>query len=345
MKTASKIFYSITITVLFFVIIESALRLANFSGRPDDTRFILNPEWDYPEFFLKDHDLFWRFRSNQVIRSNFFVDGVYHINNHGLRGPAFAAKKPAGTQRIICIGNSCTFGWHVGEDEPYARQLEWALNAGRADSTFEVINGGVTGYSSLQGLRFLREYVLDWEPDVLVISYGWNDHWAAAQGIPDKDQKLPPQWVLNVQNLLGRTYTYRCLKYLVFSIKSPPPADFSRTHPVYRVSPEDFRINMGAMIAEAAARNIDVYLLTLPIASRTGDEYAGLYEFHERYNQIIRSYADIEGVQVIDAADRFRDHSAFFDNPELDLKHYNALGHKVIATMLADAIMHRGSTN
>jgi len=345
MKTTGKFTYAILLTVFFFLLLEITLRLVQFSGRADDTRFVLNPEWDYPEYFLKDHDLFWRFRPNQVIRSDFFVEGEYHINNHGVRGPDFAAKKSPDTKRIVCLGNSCTFGWRVGEDQVYSRQLENILNGNRADVSSQVINAGVTGYSSLQGLRFLRRDVLDWEPDVLVVSYGWNDHWAGAQDIADKDQRLPPQWALDVQNFLSRTRTYRWLKYLIFSIKKPPPAEFSRSQPVYRVAPEDFQQNLTAIITEATARGIEVILLTLPIAQRPGVEYAGLYEFHERYNQIIRSFADTHGVQVIDAADRFEHIQGLFDDPEHDLKHFNVYGHKEIARMIADKLRPRANAN
>ena len=49
-----KIVYPAAIVVLFFVVLELFLHLVGFSGRADDTRFVLNPEWDYPEFFEKD---------------------------------------------------------------------------------------------------------------------------------------------------------------------------------------------------------------------------------------------------------------------------------------------------
>jgi len=67
LNLAGKIVYPIVITGLFFALLEFLLFLVGFSGRADDTRFVLNPEWDYPEFFDKDHDLFWKFRPNQVM--------------------------------------------------------------------------------------------------------------------------------------------------------------------------------------------------------------------------------------------------------------------------------------
>lgn len=331
-----KIIFTVVVVAAFFGCLEFSLRLIGFSKRADDTRFVLNPEWDYPEYFLKDRELLWRLRPDQIITSGFFVEGEYHINQHGLRGPDFSPRKSPGTSRIICLGNSCTFGWRVGEHDVYSRQAEAMLNEMAPGRRCKVINAGVTGYSSLQGLRFLHREVLGWQPDLLIVSYGWNDHWPAARGIADDNQQLPPQWVLDMQNLLGGTLTYRWLKYLVFSVKNPPPADFSRMNPVYRVGPEDFQNNLRGIVAAARDRNVPVVLLTAPIADRAGQQYAGLYAFHEKYNEIIRSFGGIDGVAVLDAAAEFDGRTGLFDNPEEDLKHYNVNGHKLIARMIAE---------
>ncbi len=341
MTAGRKIIYAFIAILLFFVILEIVLLLVGFSGRADDTTFVLNPEWDYPEYFLKDHDLFWRFRPNQIIKSDFFVEGEYHINNHGLRGPDFSREKTPGVYRIVCLGNSCTFGWRVGEQQVYARQLADMLKRSDPARKYEIINAGVTGYTSLQGLRFLRRDVLNWQPDLLVVSYGWNDHWAAAREIADKNQVLPSQWVLDIQNLLGRTRTYRWLKYLVFSIKNPPPAEFSRTNPVYRVGLADCRDNLQAIIDEAKSRGIDVALLTLPIAERADPRFKGVAEFHEKYNAIIRSLGSTDSVAVIDAAAAFSGRNNLFNQPRSDLKHYNANGHMIIASMIQKYILQR----
>ena len=53
---------------------------------------------------------------------------------------------------------------------------------------YEVINAGIPGYTSLQGERFLKSDLLKLEPDIVPIMFAWNDHWAAASGIADKDQ-------------------------------------------------------------------------------------------------------------------------------------------------------------
>jgi lysophospholipase L1-like esterase len=262
-----------------------------------------------------------------------------------LRGPDFTPQKAPGTYRIICLGNSCTFGWRVREQEVYPRQTQAILEQRLPQESWEVINAGVTGYTSLQGLRFLRREVLRWQPDLLIINYCWNDHWAAAQDIADKDQRLPSQWILDLQNTFNCTYTYRWLKYLVFSLKKPPAADFSRDNPVYRVSAEDFRENLRRMITLATERKIPVLLLTAPIAERADPRFSGVRLYHDKYNGVIRSFSDTAGVFVLDAAAEFSRYTDLFDHPERDLKHYNANGHSIIARMIAEYISRLRNRN
>lgn len=336
--------YALVVILAFFSLLEGGLRLFGFSGRADDTRFVLNPEWDYPEFFLKDHELFWRFRPDQVITSDFFVEGEYHINSHGLRGPDFSAKKTPGTFRIICLGNSCTFGWQVGENDPFPRKLETKLREIAPNTHSQVINAGVTGYTTFQGLRFLRNEVLDWEADMLIVNYCWNDHWAGGQDIADKDQKMPAQWILDLQNAFGRTMTYRWLKFVIFSIRKPV-TEFSHTEPVYRVGLADYRSNLEAMIEMARSRGIPVVLLTSPIPPKKDFPPTMVHLFHEKYNEITRSFSGQRGVTILDVSAEFAKYEGLYEEPGTDPIHYNINGHNIITRMIADFLLTKASGN
>src|SRR5215207_973150 len=53
------------------------------------------------------------------------------INSHGLRGPETTYDKPAGTFRILNLGDSIVMGWGVRQEDTYGRQLELLLNEDR----------------------------------------------------------------------------------------------------------------------------------------------------------------------------------------------------------------------
>src|SRR5690606_24310349 len=95
------------------------------------------------------------------------------VNRLGLRGPETTLEKPAGTYRILCLGDSTTFGLFVADSEAYPRRLEAAL---RADlPQIEVLNAGVPGFGTHDQLRFLRERAHRLAPDLVVHLFCQND--------------------------------------------------------------------------------------------------------------------------------------------------------------------------
>ena len=90
----------------------------------------------------------------------------------------------------MCYGDSLTDGPPRGGWPSWLNRL--LQEQGRAGGRrFEVMNAGVAGYSSHQGvLRFLQE-VDRYQPDLVLVSFGWNDA-AEAIGQPDKTFKIPP---------------------------------------------------------------------------------------------------------------------------------------------------------
>lgn len=95
------------------------------------------------------------------------------INQHGLRGPEQPLAKPAGTTRILALGDSFTFGVGVAEDETYLEQAARAL----ADkgATVDVVNGGVVGYNLGQSLTLFRELGVKFQPDAVVYGFFFDD--------------------------------------------------------------------------------------------------------------------------------------------------------------------------
>ncbi len=323
---------SLVSLVIFLVLIEIGLRLFGVDTFFQNRFFVLNRALDYPDIFKKDHNLFWRFRPNRTVSSRFFIGRTYHINSLGLSGPEVSAIKTK--PRILALGNSCTFGWGVPFEKGYVQQLGHLLGG-----AYEVINGAVPGYTSLQGLRFYRLELRKLKPDIVLILFAFNDHWAAASQIPDKAQKLPPQLVLDLQNSLARLHTYRLLKKLILStVETSSDSLFDRSAPVYRVGPEDFRKNLVALCNEVRSDGARPILLTSPIPSL--ERYylpgykSGLHRFHALYNNIIRDVAKSEGVDIVDIAREFDKYDNLFDDPLVDAIHFNARGHRLVAEMI-----------
>jgi lysophospholipase L1-like esterase len=98
------------------------------------------------------------------------------VDQQGVREspPVIADRSAAPPFRIICLGDSNTFGLAVDDQYSYPAQLSQVLNnelGGRA----EVINAGVPGYSSRQGLVYLQERLLKYRPNLVIVGFGKND--------------------------------------------------------------------------------------------------------------------------------------------------------------------------
>ncbi len=122
------------------------------------------------------------FRANPVWR--------IALNDDGFRSAPIAAGKRAGrpSHRVHRRFVDVRHERQPGPDVPSATRDAAQTAEGRA-SEVEVMNFGVLGYSSFQGLQLLKTRVLDLHPDVLVIGFGMND--SDVGGYRDKDVLKP----------------------------------------------------------------------------------------------------------------------------------------------------------
>jgi lysophospholipase L1-like esterase len=111
------------------------------------------------------------------------------INSEGYRGAERRPGLEPAPLRILCVGDSVTFGFGVDQPDTWPEQLASRLARNHPGRAFEVINAGVSGWSWLQGLRFVAMRGLDLHPDVVVIGHGSNDQFFAAR-ITDEERLL-----------------------------------------------------------------------------------------------------------------------------------------------------------
>jgi lysophospholipase L1-like esterase len=128
--------------------------------------------------------LFWRLRPN--LRDVLWDAMRVTTNAQGLRYDHAVVRKAPGAFRIVCVGDSVTFGYRVPrvylrrprEDPewlPYPALIERWLRAANPRRPIEVIPLATPGYSSHQGLAWLRRDIRRLDPDVVTVCFGWND--------------------------------------------------------------------------------------------------------------------------------------------------------------------------
>lgn len=91
-----------------------------------------------------------------------------NVNSLGFRG----AEPRGAPNKVICLGDSVTFGWGVPKDgDTYPAALDQML--GRRD--FEVLNAGMPRWNSCDLMDLYVTRIAALHPRVLVILVGWND--------------------------------------------------------------------------------------------------------------------------------------------------------------------------
>ncbi len=103
-----------------------------------------------------------------------FVTYEFSTNALGLRDDPFVEQKPAGTFRVVIVGECVAYGPGVADDEIYPTVLEQLLLRSHPDRAIEVINGGRIAGSARDLARAVDREFTRFSPDLLLFSPGAN---------------------------------------------------------------------------------------------------------------------------------------------------------------------------
>lgn len=102
--------------------------------------------------------------------------GSININSGGFRGPEIAEQKPDNTYRIFVVGGSTTYGsGALSDNSTIPGYLQQEFNRANFSSKVQVINAGSPGAFSLTETMLVKNKILYYKPDLLIIYTGWND--------------------------------------------------------------------------------------------------------------------------------------------------------------------------
>lgn len=96
----------------------------------------------------------------------------FTTNRWGMHDRDYDLARPPGTYRFAQLGSSYAFAAGLSTDQSFEAVLESRLNGSRRDETgprFEVLNFALGGYSVVNNLAVLRQKVLRFEPNALLL--------------------------------------------------------------------------------------------------------------------------------------------------------------------------------
>ncbi|MAA79157.1 MAG: hypothetical protein CL916_07835 [Deltaproteobacteria bacterium] len=107
--------------------------------------------------FRYDPDLMWYWSSLPHKRMG--------VNEFGFRRrKPMVQKIPPDVIRVITLGDSQVYGGGVQENQTFSYYAEQILG-----NSWEVLNGGISGYRSLNIYRLLRKKIVSFDPDIVVV--------------------------------------------------------------------------------------------------------------------------------------------------------------------------------
>ncbi|HLH44782.1 MAG TPA: SGNH/GDSL hydrolase family protein [Bryobacteraceae bacterium] len=149
--------------VLAVVLAEAVLRIVG----PPDGRVHLEAFAQY------DPLLGWKISPNvstRIVTQDYTTNVQY--GPKGLRGRDHPYEKPPGVSRILILGDSMVDGYSVPIEDRVSEVLEAKLGP-----EFDVVNLGVSGYSTDQEMLMLETEGWKYQPDLVVLFFYYNDVW------------------------------------------------------------------------------------------------------------------------------------------------------------------------
>ena len=304
--------------------------LERYGNALDQTRSILET----------DAEIGWKQRPDLTTT---FLDLPLSTNEWGWRdAPIGDAAAPS----VLVLGPSSAFGWGVRQEETYAAELQSLL-----ENRMRVYNAGEIGYSSEQGVHlFSQPEVQALEPDIVVIAYGVNDldrhrfYFQSSRTDKEEFREAKSEWsVRTVDFIHSDAFLHLLLKSagaLGATISSP------ETRGSVRVSIEEFKKNIGAMIDMAQRQGSSVIVLTTAtnveaaLSSETDavkrSEISRIINEIPKYNAALLKIAAEKKVHIGTIEQWFegKERTSLFVDPI----HFSPEGNRIIAEELYDII-------
>ncbi len=345
-RRVRRFFISVSVTALSVIVTLAAVELGIRIFSPQAHFSVVVNVWD------KRLGITHVPNSRGRLRTPEFDTGIV-INSKGLRDREYAYAKPDSTKRILCLGDSFTFGYGVEWKETYAKVLEKLLDCGKVNGMrWQVVNAGVGGTGAAHQLAYLEVEGLKYDPDIVMVCIcGANDFSDNSMyglysledgGLVRHEAHLPSLIRLRLQlrhimlylpgyrTLFGESHLITFIRYRIArhayarrasNLRDPATIEAGRKR-AYELTEALF----SALQARCQAAGADLIVIAVPEVdgSPPPERVANLISF-------IRS----QGISYVDLEQRFRQEQAAGAEVFYPLDtHWNSNGHGLVAELL-----------
>lgn len=318
------------------------------------------------EIYRGDPWLSWAFLPNH--ENSWWSWTTFSTNPQGIRYPEPLVGKWK-RFRILCFGDSVTFGFRIPSTaqasrmtfdpthRPYAFLMEDRLREVNSDDFVQVVPMGVPGYTTHQGLQWMRRDIGRYDPDVVTICYGFNDTQTRLQSdketIPTGRFMIFQRWLMMRSQAMMHFVRWRENRARERAAAAraaeveraeqaglPPPLPTPPPAPVPRVSREDYVANCLAMAKVAREHGAKPVVLH-PIYRDHLHEVDQALRIMD-YARALEAACEAEGIPFLKideltVSDYWTNTVFFGENV-----HPNEYGHRLMATRILEFLYRRG---
>lgn len=267
-------FYAITISIpiLFFVILEITLRSVDYMG---DTSLFIEPNIPTGEYYISN--------PNFAARYFFYTKTIPSPSQD-----VFLQEKPENGYRIFAMGGSSAAGYPYGYNSTFSRVVDDVLTDAMPNREVEVVNVATSAISTYTLFDQVDE-ILEHQPDAIMIYTGHNEFYGAL-GVGSNENLGAFPGFVRFYLKLQRFKTFMFLREIIVnssqwfaSLMGNEKAatgtlmeriisdqSIELDGPEYELAMIQFRSNMEAIISRFEESGIPVYVST--IASNVKDQ-------------------------------------------------------------------------
>ena len=213
--------------------------------------------------------------------------------------------------------------------------LEKQLRVANPNRKIEVFPMAVPGYTSHQGLAWLRRDIGWLQPDMVIASFGWND--VSFSDVPDKEAIRTDWYPVIVRWLIDHSQAFaHSTKWL--RSRNHPSSDHP-VKPVARVSEGEYIDNFAEIVRLVRASGAGVIVVGAPYRDeKTNPPEAKLMKQYRSSLKTAMEQKQVPYLEVLELTEAAGSvNEGFFG----ELIHPNHMGHRLIASELLDLMAQK----
>lgn len=201
-----KAFFVLIIVLVFYTFLESILAITGVS------------ESLFQKMYTDVYDYAYELAPDVEFPLGNEPSVIWKVNRHGFRGPEINQKKPDGTFRIFCVGDSTTAGHFLDYEQTYCAKLGEMLK-GKIPGykRVQTINAGIPGTAITQQNYYIRKKITQFLPNIIVLYVvpSLSPDLVALFTLKEKMHNDPVSSIDRIKKTIRRFHLYRLFRRII----------------------------------------------------------------------------------------------------------------------------------